>query len=187
VERNFGNKTTWEKDFSKVFKNFVTEANSMIFDSSKVCRSTNESIFDAENCDYDLVYLDPPYINSAGTNETSNYLKCYHFLEGLVNYDRWEKMIDHQSPNLRLMNSQTDKYFNKQNIHESIELLINKFRRSKIVISYKMGGMPSIPYIVKVMKKYKDNVYTRSHHYSYALNRQNGNAQRNREVLIIGL
>ncbi len=134
-----------------------------------------------------MVYLDLPYINGEGTNETSNYLKCYHFLEGLVNYNEWENMIDHESPNLRLATSQTDKYFNKENIYESFETLINKFRRSKIVISYKKGGMPSIEYIVKVMREYKRNVYTRSQHYTYALNKQNGNAKKNKEVLIIGL
>lgn len=187
VERNFGNKTTWEKDFSEIFKNFVVEANSKVFNSGKVCHSINESIFDIEDVAYDLVYLDLPYINREGTNETSNYLKCYHFLEGLVNYDQWEDMIDHQTPNLRMQNAQKDKHFNKKNIYESIEILIEKFRGSKIVISYKKGGMPSIDFIIKVMRRYKRNVYTRSQHYTYALNRQNGNAKKNKEVLIIGI
>ncbi len=187
VKRNFGNKTTWERNFAESFKSFITEANSMIFDSGRECRSLNESIFDIENVNYDLVYLDPPYINKDGTNETSNYLRCYHFLEGLVNYDNWENMIDHETVNFRFLNSQKDENFNKQNIYESFELLINKFRRSKIVISYKKGGIPSIEYIVTLMKKHKKNVYTRSQHYKYALNKQNGNAKKNREVLIIGI
>ena len=187
VKRNFGNKVTWEKDFTETFKNFVVEANTKIFNTGKVCTSINESIFDIEDVAYDLVYLDLPYINNEGTNETSNYLKCYHFLEGLVNYDQWENMIDHKTPTLRMLDSQKDKYFNKENIYESFETLIEKFSRSKIVISYKKGGMPSIEYIVKVMKQYKRNVYTRSQHYTYALNKQNGNAKKNKEVLIIGI
>lgn len=186
VKRNFGNKITWEKDFTKSFKSFIKEANDKIFDSQMACRSINQSIFDIQEIDYDLVYLDLPYINGEGTNETSNYLKCYHFLEGLVNYNEWEEMIDFSSPNLRLAESQTDKHFNKDNIYESFETLIEKFRRSKIVISYKKGGIPSIEYIVKIMRGYKRNVYTRSQHYTYALNRQNGNAKKNKEVLIIG-
>ena len=96
-------------------------------------------------------------------------------------------MIDYSTPNLRLKDSQSDTYFNKKNIYNSIEILINKFRRSKIVISYKKGGLPSIEYIVKVMKHYKKNVITRSQQYTYALNRQNGNQKKNKEVLIIGL
>lgn len=187
VKRNFGNKTTWEKDFTDTFKKFVVEANSKIFNSGNICKSINQSIFDIQNIGYDLVYLDPPYINSEGTNETSNYLKCYHFLEGLVHYDEWETMIDYQTGNLRFKNSGEDEYFNKDNIQKSFELLIERFKKSKIVISYKKGGIPSIEYIVKLMKKYKRNVYTRSQHYIYALNKQNGNAEKNREVLIIGI
>lgn len=187
VKRNFGNKTTWEKDFEDAFRTFAKEANSMIFTSGAPCNSLNQSVFELENTNYDLVYIDPPYLNKAGNNETSNYLKCYHFLEGLANYANWEKMIDHTTPNLRLLNSETNNPFDKQNIYESFDLLIEKFQKSKIIISYKKGGVPSIAHIIKIMKKYKPNVYTRSQHYIYALNRQNGNAAKNREVLIIGL
>ena len=187
VERNFGNKTTWEKSFDEHFLKFVTEVNNLIFDSKQECRATNESIFDIDPYGYDLVYIDPPYIRKDGSNESSNYLKCYHFLEGLVNYDTWETMIDLQTPNLRLKGSQKDEYFNKENIHESFEILVEKFQSSKIVISYKMGGMPSIQYIVQLLKNYKRKVYIRSQHFIYALNKQNGNAKKNREVLIIGI
>lgn len=186
VERNFGNKNTWEKNFADTFKNFLKEANSKVFDSGKKCIATNQSVFDIEDVGFDLVYLDPPYINKAGTNETSNYLKCYHFLEGLVEYDRWENRIDHTTPTLRYSNAERDPYFNKQDIYESFDRLIEKYSKSKIVISYKKGGMPSIEYIVKVMKQYKKKVYTRSQQYVYALNRQNGNAT-NKEILIIGI
>jgi len=186
VSRNFGNKVTWEKDFTLIFKTFVTEINNMIFNSGKNCKSINESIFELQNVEYDLVYLDPPYINKEARNETANYLRCYHFLEGLVNYNHWENMIDYQTVNLRLNNSQKDNYFNKNNIHESFKILIEKFKKSKIVISYKTGGIPSIDFLVTQMKKNKRKVYTRSHHYIYALNKQNGNALKNREVLIIG-
>ena len=187
VKRTFGNKNTWEKDFEESFKNFVKEANSIVFNSKLPCTSINQSVFKIEDVNYDLVYLDIPYINKGGKNETSNYLKCYHFLEGLVNYDQWEDMIDYETSNLRLLNSQTDKDFNKESIYESIDLLFKKFKKSKIVFSYKKGGVPSIEYIVKTMKKYKKKVYTRSQPYSYALNRQNTDLQKNREVLIIGI
>jgi adenine-specific DNA-methyltransferase len=187
VTRNFGNKVTWEKDFSETFKSFVHEANKVIFNSGQVCNSINESVFDIENTDYDLVYLDPPYINKEGRNETSNYLRCYHFLEGIVNYDQWGHLIDYNTNNLRLLDSDKNDQFNKHNIYESFDILIDKYKKSKIVISYKNGGIPSINYIVKVLKKHKRYVYTRSQHYIYALNRQNGNAQKNREVLIIGI
>jgi adenine-specific DNA-methyltransferase len=187
VARNFGNKTTWEKDFEHTFKNFVNETNSLIFNSGRPCRALNESIFETSETGYDLVYLDPPYIKTEGSNETSNYLKCYHFLEGIVNYDRWEDMIDPSTPNLRLGDCDVDSHFNKNEIYNSMDALVDRFRKSKIVISYKKGGIPSIEYLVKLLKKHKRKVYTRSYHYTYALNRQNGDAEKNREVLIIGI
>lgn len=186
VKRNFGNKNTWEKDFAETFKSFLREANNKVFDSGKPCKAINKSIFDIDNVDYDLVYLDPPYINKEGTNETSNYLKCYHFLEGLVEYDKWEGKIDHQTPTLRYAKAEKDPYFNKEDIYKSFDRLIEKFSGSKIVISYKRGGNPRVEHIVKVMKRHKKKVYTRSRQYVYALNRQNGEAI-NQEVLIIGI
>lgn len=187
VKRNFGNKNTWEKDFADTFKFFLQEANDKVFNSRRPCRSINQSVFDITDVNYDLVYLDPPYINGEGTNETSNYLKCYHFLEGFVNYDQWETKIDFQSPTLRFANTEKDTFFNKEAIYNSLDTLIQKYSASTIVISYKKGGIPSIDYIVKVMKRHKRHVYTRSQQYVYALNKQNGNASKNREVLIIGI
>lgn len=186
VERNFGNKVTWEKSFSEYFRKFISEANKLVFDSGKQCRSINNSIFDIEETDFDLVYIDPPYLNKEGTNETANYLKCYHFLEGIANYDSWKDLIDFESNNLRLKNSNSGNDFKKENIYNSLDLIIDKFKNSIVVLSYKRGGIPSIDYLVKTMKRHKRNVFTRSLKYIYALNRQNGDAKKNREVLIIG-
>lgn len=186
VERNFGNKTTWDKSFDNYLSKFITEANSLVFDSKTQCRSLNESIFDLDENGYDLVYLDPPYLRNEASPESSNYLAYYHFLEGLSHYDTWEQMIDHSKGHLPLKQVSSSNDFTTANAKERFEEMLLKFKRSKIVLSYKKGGEPSIEYLVKLMKKFKRNVSTRSIKYSYALNRQNGDAKYNREVLIIG-
>lgn len=187
VIRNFGNKTTWEKPFDDYLLKFASEANSLVFNSGKECFATNQSIFDIDAYGYDLVYIDIPYLRKDGSNESSDYLKCYHFLEGLSMYNEWQDKIDFDSINLRLKNIQEQNDFKKENIYKSIEEILVKFRKSKIVFSYKKGGVPSIETIVKFMRKIKKNVYTISLHYKYALNHQNGDANKNREVLIIGI
>jgi len=187
VTRNFGNKTTWDKSFDYFLHKFKDEANSLVFDSGFQCQALNKSIFEIENNTYDLVYLDPPYLRKDGTNETSNYLKCYHFLEGMSNYDHWKNSIDYETKNRRFLNSESDNDFNKGNIYTTFEALIDKFKDSIIVLSYKKGGMPSIDFLVDLMKRHKKKVTTRSMQYNYALNRQNGNAKKNREVLIVGI
>lgn len=186
VVRNFGNKTSWERSFDEYLVKFSEEANTMIFNSNKKCTALNKSIFDIDAYGYDLVYIDPPYLRKDGSNESSNYLKCYHFLEGLSKYKLWDDLIDKESINLKLKDIENDNDFKKENIYESIEQILTKFRNSKIVFSYKWGGVPSIDFIIKTMKKFKKNVYSVSTHYKYALNHQNGDAKKNREFLIIG-
>ena len=48
VERNFGNKTTWDKSFDSYLIKFIEEANSLVFDSGTQCFSLNESIFELD-------------------------------------------------------------------------------------------------------------------------------------------
>lgn len=184
VVRNFGNKVTWSVAFEEYFLRFIREANSVVFNSRTNCLSTNESVFEIQNVNYDLVYLDPPYLSKKGTNESSNYVKCYHFLEGLANYERWEELIDFDSINLRFKKELERNDFSEDNIFETYDRLFDKFQNSTIVLSYKEGGIPSVDTLKRLMKVYKRNVYTRSMDYRYALNRKNEDV---REVLIIGI
>lgn len=187
VERNFGNKSTWDRSFDEYFIRFAEEANSLVFDSGKPCNALNKSALDVDPYGYDLVYLDPPYLRRDGDHESSNYLQCYHFLEGLSNYQIWEELIDFNSRNLRFRNDIDNNDFLTSSIYETYERLITKFQKSTIVLSYKVGGIPSIEFLKRLVKKVKGNVHTCSLHYVYALNKQNGNAKKNREVLIIGI
>lgn len=186
VTRNFGNKTTWDRPFNAYLTKFITEANSLVFNSNTKCVSLNKSIFDLDEDGYDLVYLDPPYLRREGSTAASNYLGYYHFLEGLSLYDQWEYLIDYSKGHLPLKESTAQTEFTSANAKEKFEEMLYKFRRSKVVLSYKKGGDPSIDYLISTMKKIKKKVRTASIQYSYALNKQNGDAQYNREFLIIG-
>ncbi len=187
VERNFGNKTTWEKPFEHYIQQFTNEINDLVFFNKKKCTSINESVFDIDPYGYDLVYLDPPYFSKKDYHESSDYLHCYHFLEGIANYNNWEEFIDPNTKNKRLNRDFFENDFKISEIRESFENLFEKFRDSTIVLSYKKGGEPSIDFITKLLKKFKKRVKTHSLHYKYALNHQNGDAKNNREVLIIGI
>lgn len=185
VKRTFGNSKTWERPIEHYFNNFVKEINSFIFDNGSKCRAINKSVFDIKKR-YDLVYLDPPYFRHGSTNETSNYLKCYHFLEGITEYEDWPDKIDFESSNYRLKNINESNDFTKSISGDSFKELLSKFGESKIVISYKSGGTPSIEFLADFMSDIGKNVQVKEKKYTYALNKQNGNARYNREVLIIG-
>lgn len=184
VVRNFGNKTTWETSFEDYFLRFVNEANRAIFNSGHACRATNQNVFDIQNVDYDLVYLDPPYLSKPGFNENADYARCYHFLEGLANYEKWDRLIDYNSKNLRFKNLEKNNDFTSENIDGAFDHLFYKFRNSTIVLSYKDRGIPTINRLKQLMRQYKGHVYSVNRPYAYALNRQNDGAK---EYLIIGI
>ncbi len=187
VERSFGNFQSWNKNFSEYFERFINEANSLVFNNGAKCYAINKSIFELKKNKFDLIYFDPPYFKKDASNETSFYNRTYHFLEGLSNYTEWENLIDENTINKRFKIDKFGDEFGKEDLIKSFEKLFEFFNKSIIVISYKKGGKPSIETIVKLLKKNKNKVYTRSIHYKYALNHQNGDAINNREVLIIGL
>lgn len=186
VERSFGNKASWDRPFEIHFRKFAAEANTLIFNSGVKCEAINKSVFEITPENYDLVYLDPPYISKYGSHDTIDYLKCYHFLEGMSDYANWHKHIDTTTKNLRFKKAESE-LFTKQMATQAFKQMFSMFRNSIIVLSYKKGGVPSIESLVYHLKKVKSKVYVRSNQYQYALNRQNGNAQSNREFLIIGI
>lgn len=186
VQRNFGNKTTWEIPFQNHFLKFVYEINKSIYNSQLSCYSINQDVFAIDNVNYDLVYIDSPYIKKIGYNESSDYLRCYHFLEGIAKYNEWNNLIDSTTVNKRIKKDIMPNYFILKEALNTFENLVEKFQKSIIVISYKYGGSPSIEELTEILHKYKQNVRIHDKHYKYALNKQNGNAILNREYILIG-
>ena len=185
VPRKFGNKTTWEKPFNLCFNQFVDEANSLVFSNGRTNIATNADALSIENVNYDLVYIDPPYFFNDKTNVECDYRIMYHFLEGLSNYDIWGELIDYKSNNLHLRNN-GNKWAQKSTVLQNFDELINKFKNSTIVISYKSPGIPSEDEIISILRKYKKNIRIEKTDYNYALNRSNGKIGENIELLLIG-
>ena len=186
VVRSFGNKVTWDKSFPDHFRSFVKEINNSVYSSKEKCKAICQDVFDIKTGHYDLVYLDPPYLKKRDSNESSNYLKCYHFLEGIANYGVWGDLIDNESTNKRIRRDYAPNYFNLTEAKNTFERLIKKFRKSTIVLSYRYGGTPTIEELSQMMLRYKEHLKVYDRHYKYALNKQNGNVALNREYLLIG-
>lgn len=187
VSRSFGNKTTWDTPFADWFRRFVVEANGLVFDSEKQSTAINRDVFNIDPSGFEMVYLDPPYIKKTPWRKAANYLRYYHFLEGLATYRTWEKRIDFSTQNRRLREKPGDLVFTPDKATERFDRLFQHFRNSKIVVSYKAGGIPSVETLRRLLKKYKSNVSLITKPYVYALNRQNGNKSLNRECVLIGV
>lgn len=177
VERSFGNKKTWDTPFETHFRKFVYEANNAIFDNKKVCSSINKDVFDI-NKNYDFVYIDTPYINEKGVGV--DYYDFYHFLNGLVDYENWNKNIDYNTKHLRLY-KQPNVWNNPTTIYDAFRELFHKFKESIIAISYRSNGTPTINELVNILQEENKKIEIHySNHIKYVLSKKECS-----EVLII--
>ena len=186
VDRQFGNKTTWDQSFREHFISFCSEANAAVFKGYHRCLAINYDALDIPQKRYDLVYIDPPYLKKDSWNENADYRRSYHFLEGLCSYDRWEELIDYCSINLRFKEDKLNVWQQPDKHKLILDGLFEKFTDSIIVVSYKKFGIPSIDTLVRMLRRHGKRVRASSRHYKYALNHQNGQAAFNREVLLVG-
>ncbi|MFQ6034862.1 MAG: DNA adenine methylase [Sedimentisphaerales bacterium] len=178
VQRNFGNKVTWDTPFEVHFRQFVAEANQAVFCNERQNKALNLDVFDVEG-KFDLVYVDTPYISRKGVGV--DYFGFYHFLEGLVNYPRWPEMIDYRTKHKRLR-KKSSVWTDKNKIYAAFDKLFNKFKDCILVVSYRSDGIPSIDELITLLKKYKPNVEgLKRKNYKYVLS-----TNHSEEVLLIG-
>jgi adenine-specific DNA methylase len=114
----------------------------------------------------DTVYIDPPYSKSGKPND--DYISYYHYLEGLVQYDIWESLMDFESLH-RKFKGHVSQHYTLQNPTDMFNKIIHDFADKNLVISYRCDGIPTIDYLVNELKKVKTNVVVREIDYKYAL------------------
>lgn len=178
VKRSFGNKTSWDAPFESHYLRFIEEANNAVFSNGKSNVALNSDAARLPNT-YDLVYIDTPYISAKNTG--INYLDFYHFLEGIVHYDEWDKFIDKKTKHKRFKLTKSP-WADAQAIEGSFDHLIDHFSDSVIAISYRSDGVPSIDKIADSLRKHDKSVTIyESPEMQYALSKK-----RSSEILIIG-
>ncbi|MDR2431270.1 MAG: DNA adenine methylase [Candidatus Margulisbacteria bacterium] len=176
VERSFGNKKTWDASFDAHFLKFVTEANAAVFSNEWNNKAVCADVFDLD-IQADLVYIDTPYISAKGTGV--NYFDFYHFLEGLVFYEKWPDLIDKNSKHKKMKNGRNE-WCSKNEICQAFDRLFCKFQNSILIVSYRDDGLPSVDILVEMLRKYKQSIEIKKLEYRYVLS----NAF-SREALII--
>lgn len=167
VERSFGNKKTWDTPFEVHFRKFVAQANKSLIDNGKKNKSINKDVFEINN-NYDLVYFDTPYISSKGSGV--DYLDFYHFLEGLVNYEKWADLLDHNSKNKKIKSGK-NVWSDKNEIKKAFSDLFSKYKNSTLVVSYRDDGIPSTDELVSLLKDLNKEVSIHKIDYKYALSK----------------
>lgn len=143
VARSFGNFRTWERPFVELIKGCLLEHEKLVWRSARTPIVLDAGdIFDIP-ANYDLVYLDPPYISS-NHRRGDDYLRRYHFLEGIALYADWPNAID-PSSKIKCINPREHvRQWDDEVRHRDLLFnLINKHRKSIVILSYVAGAYPS--------------------------------------------
>jgi len=178
VPRSFGNKATWDRPFDTLLRRFADEGSAAVFKGERPCRALSKDVLELEG-GYDLVYLDPPYVPARGAG--ADYLRYYHFLEGLVGYERWPGLVDHGTRNLR-MASPASGWADRRRIRELLRRVYERFPGAVLALSYRSDGVPSPDELRDDLRRVRGKVQVHdagSYHYVLSTNR------RSRELLFV--
>lgn len=154
VPRTFGNKATWDRPFQDHFTVFAAEANRAVIDTGVACQARCGDAAEAPGR-FDLVYLDPPYINASGLGV--DYRAFYHFLEGLLRYQDWDGLIDRTSRHLELRRAAAG-WTDPELFLDLLAALVARHEESVIALSYRTDGLPAIDDIRGVLRRLRARV-----------------------------
>jgi len=148
----------------ELFQQAVAEYNCAVFDNQRHNRVICQDIFDVDPSGFDLVYLDPPYVS---TTDDNDYIKRYHFLEGLSVYWRGQKIMEDTAT--KKIAKRYTAFAYKHTMREAFRELFYRFRKSTLVLSYGSNSVPNKQELLALLSEEKQNVqsYSISHRYSF--------------------
>ncbi len=176
-------------DMKKLLEQHFLESieifNQAVFENGQENISLNERT-EKQNVKADLVYFDPPYFTPKSDND---YLRRYHFVEGLVR--NWEGITIQEHSIVKKFASYKSPFAKKETTYTAFENLFHKFQNSIIVISYSSNSFPAKDELTAMLSKYKSKVVVHEIDHTYSFGNQNhkiGNKNnRVKEYLFIGL
>lgn len=168
IKRSFGNYVTWETPFPDHMKASLIDLPRVVKPAKQPANVLQPGDISRLDNGYDLVYLDPPYV-SAGKS-TDDYLKRYHFLEGLSIYSGWGREIDNDSSlnSLKTL-SYISEWQHKRTFRERLFEVIHTHRQSIVVLSYLAEAYPSEEAITDHFRKNFRHVNVLKKDFSHAL------------------
>lgn len=176
----FGNRTTWARPFPELmlaaYREVARMQSSAMYLPVQVARPGPA---DRVPGTYDVVYIDPPYFHRA--RKTESYLQRYHFLEGLARYEEWPRIIDQQSSIKQIKEGTVPEWASKKDFRQNLVQLIEKHRKSQVILSYVSDEFPSESDLIEVFRSNFDNVRVSRRSFSRALSKK-----KFFEILILG-
>lgn len=164
----------------------VNVYNDVVFDNGRHNKAIRADVFQIDPCNFDLVYMDPPYVPRADDN---CYIKRYHFLEGLASYWRDDGTEIICTSQVKKIPKRFTPFSYRRTCVDAFDSMFRKFRESILVLSYSSNGYPELEVLVTLMKKYKRGVqvFERGHRYHFGThNNVSKSRVAVREYLIVG-
>jgi DNA adenine methylase len=139
--------------------------NDAVFDNGQRNIALNQDVFNLDVTP-DLVYLDPPYHTPLSDND---YLRRYHFVEGLSCYWQGEGVeILHHTKTKKLRKYYTP-FDSRTHVYAAFEQLFQQFSNSILVVSYSSNSLPKREELTEMLKAIKNTVLVHDieHKYSF--------------------
>ena len=146
------------------FLKAVADYNAVVFDNGRINSSQCADVFAVDPKSFDLVYLDPPY---APPKDDADYIKRYHFLEGLSVY--WDGLEIMTNTKTKKLVKRYTPFAYKNTIRDALRQLFEHFCNNIILLSYSSNSVPDKEEIYKMLREVKSSVeiVTVPHLYSF--------------------
>lgn len=147
------------------FRESVAEYNAAVFDRGTTSRALTGDVFDLTVDAPDIVYLDPPY---APPRDDTDYMKRYHFLEGLSVY--WRGVEIMTETRTKKIAKRFTPFAYKRTVDDALRRTFEKFENAgAVVMSYGSNALPGPDRIVELLRAVKPNVEVQviDHRYSF--------------------
>lgn len=140
------------------------EYNDVVFDDGRAHRTITGDVAALPAEHWDLVYLDPPY---APPSDDADYMKRYHFLQGLSVY--WEGQELMPETRTKKIAKKYTPFAYKRTITEALRRTLEQFADSgTIVLSYSTNALPGADVIEELMRRVKAQVTVHRVNHTYS-------------------
>jgi DNA adenine methylase len=141
----------------------IATFNSAVFKNGQQNQALNMDAF-ALPVEYDLVYFDPPYVSGLSDND---YIRRYHFVEGLVRH--WDGVEIQHHTSTKKFARYPSLFDSKTTVRDAFRALFERFQNSIIAVSYSSNGIPDRAELAAMLSEYKDvvEVHEIDHRYSF--------------------
>jgi len=154
------------RQFRTPMRDLFTEAaqafNAAVFHGAHECESRQGDALAIEG-DYAIAYLDPPY---APPRDDADYIKRYHFLEGLATY--WEGQEIMWETRTRKLAKRHTPFASKRTARHALERLFEHFKESTLVVSYGSNAAMDVGELQTMLRRHKRSVRTLEIPHRYA-------------------